>query len=55
MEIETKKRNQLLDTVKTPAIHSIHKGVVKRVLDFGSFVRVFYTIQFQYVDTRIFI
>ena len=51
----TKKNNHLLDTVDTPEIHSIHKGVVKRVLDFGSFVRVFYIIQCKYVDTRIFI
>lgn len=30
----------LLQTTKTPAIHSIQKGTIRKVLDFGSFVRV---------------
>lgn len=36
--------------MKTPPMYSIHRGIVKRVLEFGSFVRVLTCIR---VNTKI--
>lgn len=33
-------RNSKLQSTKTPEINSIHKAIIKRVLNFGSFARV---------------